>query len=461
MFLPLIATVSISVLNSPNRQRTLGALALACAFLFAFAAVASADTYTVDTGSDNGSLNACTGAAADCSLRGALGLVNGGSGGDIVKFVPALTVVIDSPLPLIAENTAIESDTRDTLVRGSGTYTGSCGPSDWAFDLTDAEVRMTGVTVRQVCGRAIRSDIPFPTASVGQRLSNGYVNVFAATGGPADIVHLFYADPPASGAKASSYITGASSFVWASPAINAGDAFAVQTTAPNGSSGYLRFTAPADLTSPVPLNAVAVNNNTIRVDYNETLSSTTVTAATAGLSVAGLARGIVSGSVSGNSAYFVSNFPWGTGETGSITFTGNDPIADAVGNQVVGQPSLFVAAGPGELAAPTISRYKVSPRAVCVRYSSRCKRKEIAASFTLNKASRVTFEVYRGKKFVVKFIRNLDAGSNKVRMFASMNGRKLPLSKKLVLRATPQDLARTPGAQVQAHFRGVKTRKDY
>lgn len=438
---------------------------LACAFLFAGTAQASADTYLVDTGSDNGALNACTGAAADCSLRGALGLVNGGSGGDVVNFNPGLTITISSPLPAVSKSATIEATSNDVSIRGNGTYAGSCTASDYGLDVSAAAVSVRGIAASSLCGRAINGNIGAPTITVGPRRADGTLPI---TGASVDgVVEVFTSDPPASGAEGFARVLavgagGGGYYFVPTPEPSSGDRFTAKTYTAGGSSS---FSAPvavaADITSPKLINAVAVNNNTVRLDFDETLAGGSPAPSSFTLTMAGLARGLVTSGTAGNSLYLASNFPWGTGEAGSVVVSGAGAIADASGNQLVGTPSQFVASGPGEQAAPSISRYKVSPRSLCVRYSSRCKRKEIAAKFSLSKASRVTFEVYRGKKFIVKFIRNLEAGSNKVRIFASMNGRKLPLSKKLLLRATPQDLARTPGPQVQSRFRGVKTRKDY
>ncbi|MDH5510403.1 MAG: right-handed parallel beta-helix repeat-containing protein, partial [Nitrospinota bacterium] len=52
-----------------------------------------AATYAVDTTVDNGALSACTAAAGDCSLRGAVNAVNAGAGGDIISL-PAGTYTL-------------------------------------------------------------------------------------------------------------------------------------------------------------------------------------------------------------------------------------------------------------------------------------------------------------------------------------------------------------------------------
>lgn len=453
-------------MKTAQQQRILTTLALACAFALAAATSASADTYTVDTGSDNGSLNACTGAAADCSLRGALGVVNSGSGGDIVRFNAGLTITIDSVLPTLTKSVTIESVGKDTVIRGSGTYASTCDPSEPALNAQFAGVVVKGIAMYDLCGRAMHGNMPGVGTTVGPRRADGSLPI---TGGAVSgTVEIFRADPPASGYEALSYLASVpstgSAFSYVPPVEpSPGDRFTSNIYTANSSAGFGGIaTTPSDITSPTLLSATAINNNSVRLDFSETLVSWSTPAPSAfSLTVAGLARGLVASSVSGNSLFLVSNFPWGTGETGSVSVAAPGAVMDVSRNELIGQPSAFVAAGPGELSAPVISRYKVSPRGLCIRYSAKCKRKEVAVSFTLNKAARVVFEVYRGKKFVVKFIRNASAGANKVRIFSMMNGRTLPITKSLVLRATPQDLARNPGAPVQAGFRGVTNRKDY
>ncbi|MDH5511458.1 MAG: hypothetical protein OEZ32_14050, partial [Nitrospinota bacterium] len=55
-------------------------------FLVFMSPGAWAATYVVDTTVDNGALSACTAAAGDCSLRGAVNAVNAGAGGDIISL---------------------------------------------------------------------------------------------------------------------------------------------------------------------------------------------------------------------------------------------------------------------------------------------------------------------------------------------------------------------------------------
>ena len=57
-----------------------------CLFLVVLPTVSLAAVYVVDTTTDNGALIACTVAAGDCSLRGAINNVNAGAGGDTITL---------------------------------------------------------------------------------------------------------------------------------------------------------------------------------------------------------------------------------------------------------------------------------------------------------------------------------------------------------------------------------------
>ena len=104
---------------------------LSCLFLSAMCGLgaAQATTYTVDTTSDNGGLSACTVAADDCSLRGAISNANGNAGADIITFdTPvfntATTIALSTVLPHLTENVTISGPGKDFLtVRAvSGKY---------------------------------------------------------------------------------------------------------------------------------------------------------------------------------------------------------------------------------------------------------------------------------------------------------------------------------------------------
>jgi hypothetical protein len=83
---------------------------------------AQAANLVVDNLTDNGALNLCTGAAGDCSLRGALGVANGNGQADHITFLAGLTGAI----PIAATLTVSEAGFGTNI---DGTGGGSTAPS--------------------------------------------------------------------------------------------------------------------------------------------------------------------------------------------------------------------------------------------------------------------------------------------------------------------------------------------
>jgi hypothetical protein len=171
-------------------------------------------------------------------------------------------------------------------------------------------------------------------------------------------------------------------------------------------------------------------------------------------------RQITSVDVSGNSVYLGSaSTPWSTGEAGAVSFTGSSRVTDPSGNEVIGTPTRTVYSGPGELYVPVVSRFRTNPSKFCRKKTSQCRRGQTYLYITLNKPARVVFNVYRakGRKFVVKYVRKLPAGTSKTRLFGTINGRTLPAAS-LIVNAVAEDPARNFSAPVDAAFK-VVTRK--
>ena len=91
-------------------------------FTIATAQVALAATYTVDNTTDNGALTACTAAANDCSLRGAIANANASFVDDIINF--DATIFASAQTITLSSNTSLDifnSSTAGTLViNGTG-----------------------------------------------------------------------------------------------------------------------------------------------------------------------------------------------------------------------------------------------------------------------------------------------------------------------------------------------------
>ena len=122
-----------------------------CLFLVVLPTVSLAAVYVVDTTTDNGALIACTVAAGDCSLRGAINNVNAGAGlGDTIT-VPAGTYVITGAT---ADNANISGDldiSKTVTITGSGQASTIIdgGLIDRVFHITaNVPVTFDGVTIQ-------------------------------------------------------------------------------------------------------------------------------------------------------------------------------------------------------------------------------------------------------------------------------------------------------------------------
>lgn len=457
--------------SSPQIRSLIAAVtaALASLALLALASSSNAATLVVDTVSDNIAQSACTAAADDCSLRGAITNTNVDSGADVITFSGPGTIPIDSPLPAVTEEVTISASGIAVVVTGSGSY--SCAGNNYALDITAASATPSfvyGLSVNGVCGRAIRSNVPAPTIQVGPRRSNNTVAISGAAPGTVG-VGLFRVLGPAVSGESSSFFQPASlspggySYLPA-PLPAAGDRFAAITSTSQGSSNFSSAaTTPSDLTSPSINTAVGESNDSVRIDFDEAIAPASAPPGAFSLAVGGVPRPISGALVSGNSVYLYSSQRWATGEAGSVALTGGTRVTDNSGNEVLGEPIATVFAGPGELQPITISNFRFAPQKMCAKKTAKCRRNYSYAYISLNKDARVIFRVYRGTKSkqreLITFIRRLKTGRNKIKVTSSINGRNLPAST-LTLRAIAQDVARTNSAPADALFRLVKNRNE-
>ncbi|MBJ7457845.1 MAG: hypothetical protein JHD02_01525 [Thermoleophilaceae bacterium] len=431
--------------------------------LLSRAGVASAATYEVDTPLDNVALSACGAGVGDCSLRGAIDKANGSPGTDFLTF-SVDSVTLDEPMIPITEKLTVTG--AGTTVIGSGSYAVACQPDLYAFDLTTAQVELDRLPIYNVCGRPIRSDLVAPSLRIGPRRSDNTVS-FNGTGGGAS-VDIYRADSPAGPGEALEYFESAVApgGIFSSPLPvlpPTSEKFTAAATDSSGRTSSYSATAstPADLTSPVLNNAVANANNSVRLDFSESISGNiTGVLAAFTLKMGAANRQVTSVDVSGNSVYVGSaSTPWSTGEAGTVAFSGNGRVTDTTGNEVLGEPSKLVYAGPGEISGPVVSRYRASPTKFCQRKTAKCRRGQTYLYVTLNKPARVIFNVYRlkGRRPVVKYVRRLPAGTSKTRLFGTINGRTLPATS-LLVNAVAEDAARNLSPGVDAAFK-VVTRK--
>jgi hypothetical protein len=126
------------------RQSMLGAMT-ALVILTAAAAPAAADTFAVDR-SDDADVSACTAAANDCTLRGALekSQAPGNTTPDTIT-VPAVHITLTAPLPQVASNvvTVSGAGARATIIDGGGTVSNAFNTNNTVLTLDDLEV--TGI----------------------------------------------------------------------------------------------------------------------------------------------------------------------------------------------------------------------------------------------------------------------------------------------------------------------------
>lgn len=441
-----------------------GSLALAAAALALSAGAAAATTYTVDSSSGASTPNACTAAPSDCTLQAAIGLANAGPGGDTIDFDAGITSVdTDGPIAL-TKPTTVDGAGNVTVV-GTGSYPGNCTPNYYAFDTSAAAVRFLGLAIHTVCGRAIYSPTPAPTIQVGPRRADDTVPI---SGRSVDgNIEIFRADAPAASGEAlslfkSGLIAGGGGFSWLPPATPApSEKFAATVTPVGGGTSTFSVpaSAPADLSSPALQRAVAISNNTVRLDFSEPVS-TAIAGATGAfaLNMGGVNREVTNVGVDGSSVYVVSvTTPWATGDAGGIALTGNGRVTDPTGNELLGLPSAPVFAGPGELTGPVVSRLRLKPSKFCKHRARKCKKRKRAYLYlTLDKPARVVFTVRRtkGAKFVVRWVHKLDAGTTKSRLNGSINGRSLPATN-LTVDVVAEDVGRNFSVPVSAGFKVV------
>lgn len=444
-------------------------MAVATLALLAFAASASALTFEVDTTADNPALDECTVAAGDCSLRGAILTANTTTAADVINFNAPGTITIDTPLDAVTEELTISTGGQSVILAGSGSY--QCTGDDYALDITAATATpsfVNGLAINNVCGRAIRSNIPAPTIQVGPRRSNNTVSISGSAPGSTGVALYRVLGAAVSGESSAFFqpaTVGAGGYSYfPAPLPNAGDRFAAISSTAQGTSNFSgAATTPSDLTSPSLINAVAESNDSLRLDFDEAISAASASTAAFSVSIGGVPRAITGALASGKSIYLYSSQGWGTGEAGTVQLTGGVRVTDGIGNEVLGEPAITVLAGPGEIQPITISNFRFTPQKMCAKKTRVCKRNFTYAYISLNKDARVIFKVYRGTKNkqreLVTFVRRLKAGRNKLKVTSSINGRNLPAST-LTLRAVAEDVARTRSTPADAFFRLVKHKRE-
>lgn len=153
-------------------------------------------TYEVDTIVDDGTLNACTGAAGDCSLRGAINNANGNVDKNAITFDITgggiRTLTLNSALPTIVNplvidgytnsgasvNTLATGNNASVLIRVDGGGIPVGGPTANGFDITAGNSTLRGLMVTNFTSAGIR----LRSAGI-----NSVIGCFVGTSGTADL----------------------------------------------------------------------------------------------------------------------------------------------------------------------------------------------------------------------------------------------------------------------------------
>lgn len=453
---------------TPAWIRTLFGVAAWTALL---CAPVQAQTFTVNSANDavtnSPACPAAPPAPGDCTLREAIEQANLNPGPDTIAFGGHFDVELYRPLdpvqPLAAVPEPLTIDGGSTGSTVSGPYDCSLpAPGTFAFDLTDPLAVGSSVLrlpFFDVCGLAIKSPVGSPgSLRVGPRRSDGTLPITGAADG---IVDLFTA-PNATDYEATKYLSSATSAggsfgLTLSPEPAPGAALtATQTTGAATSNFAPPFLVPFDVVSPRFNGAFATGLTQVRVDFSEPVAVDTLAVGDFQLSMAGLPRTVATIEPSGTSVFLNADSvaPWSYGDAGAISLTSAGAVTDLAGNEISGAPSGRVYGGPGDLGAPVISEYVVSPRTFCTRKGYGCRRTKVKVKFDLSEAATVTFDVVKykpGSRSRARFRDRLPAGPQSRPLSHRVSG-KVIRPGRYFLMAYALDRPRNKSEQVGAFF---------
>lgn len=443
--------------------------ALACALtvlaVAAGQASAAPDTFTVNSVGD--SAGAC---GVTCTLRSAITAANAnGNPAEVDSIVFAgqgtITLASATPLPSPSEPVTINAALSSVQVTGSATYATACGPpaTHFALDLTGSTA--TGSSVRHiafnnVCGRAIKSDLPAPTVRVGPRRGDGTLPVSGTGPASATAADVFTTSGSLANGEATTYKAsvpvGGGAFSYLPPGGPLpGDLFTATFTSAGSTSTFAaRAGVPADIDSPLFVRAIAVTQTRVRLDFNESIAQGSLAPEDFTLVVSNLPRPVAGATAIGNSVFVDSQQPWLAGEGGYVSLTGSGAVTDLAGNEILGGPGGKVYAGPGDLEKPQIRSLKISPNKICKSKRPGCKRTTTRMRVSLTERARITTTIYRAStksKRICRFRSRLEEGVSWVKIKNTMVGRRLPRGRMVVV-VVAEDVARTVSDPAETIF---------
>ncbi|MDH5511007.1 MAG: hypothetical protein OEZ32_11735, partial [Nitrospinota bacterium] len=266
-----------------------------------------AATYVVDTTVDNGALSACTAAAGDCSLRGAVNAVNAGAGGDIISL-PAGTYTLTGAVDEDANASGDLDITKAVTIQGFGAVStiidgNGATTSDRVIHVTAAvALTLDGVTITG--GKA--------TTFVGGIFTNGALTMTNST------ISGNTAGTDYGGIFASNAVTVTNSTISNNSAAGShggiasnGDVTVTNSTISNNSAGgsyggIYSFGAVTVTNSTISGNTAGTEFGGISSNGTLTVTNSTISGNSAGVNLGGIyslgAVTVTNSTISGNSA---------------------------------------------------------------------------------------------------------------------------------------------------------------
>jgi hypothetical protein len=183
----------------------------------------------------------------------------------------------------------------------------------------------------------------------------------------------------------------------------------------------------ADVSSPNPTFARALDTDNVRVDFDDPLDPNSVQKEDFRLFMAGAERPISSATVSPDGLYVIlTSSGWKAGEAGYVEFTSVGAVNDSSGNAMTSAPRMRVAAAPGDFIAPLGARLSVSPKTICLTHGRGCRKPGMTIRFLTNESGKATLLIKRSDVTVgTRRYSNIVPGLNTLKFNGRLGARKL------------------------------------
>ena len=197
--------------------------------------------------------------------------------------------------------------------------------------------------------------------------------------------------------------------------------------APAAFGAFAPVAMPADVSSPDPTFALALDTNNVRVDFDEPLDPNSVQKEDFRLFMAGPERPISSATVSPDGLYVIlTSSGWKAGEAGYVEFTSVGAVTDTNGNAMTTAPRMRVAAAPGDFIAPLGARLSVSPKTICLTHGRGCRKPGMTIKFLTSESGKALLLIKRSDVTLgTRLYGNIVPGLNTLKFNGRLGSRKL------------------------------------